>query len=62
MLLNCVRILCEIHCDTMICMQFIETPEYNPEAMMFGAVPTDYDYGSKHFQSTRNAPYTFPAV
>jgi hypothetical protein len=38
-------------------MQFVEDPQYNPEAQQFANVPTDFDYGNKHFHFMRDAPY-----
>ena len=40
-----------------MCMQFVEDPQYNPEAQMFANVPTDFDYGNKNFHFMRDAPY-----
>jgi len=40
-----------------ICMQFVEDQQYNPEAQIFANVPTDFDYGNKHFHFMRDAPY-----
>lgn len=36
---------------------FVEDPQYNPEAQTFANVPTDFDYGNKHFHFIRDAPY-----
>jgi hypothetical protein len=45
----------------MICLvQFVETPEFNPEAVSFLYVPVDFDHRKNRFPMMRDMPAEFP--
>ncbi|CAM6049057.1 unnamed protein product [Sphagnum compactum] len=41
-------------------LQFVETPEFNPEAVSFLYVPVDFDHGKNRFPMMRDMPAEFP--
>ncbi len=48
-------------CILMMCVvQFVETPEFNPEAVSFLYVPVDFDHGKNHSPMMRDMPAEFP--